>query len=1236
MTEPRPAHHDEAPREAPPRTGGEPETLHPFLVRLARVRLAARALLIAHRVGVLVAASVALLLLAGGIDWVLRTPDAMRTLALLVGLFAAGWFVWRRVVPAARFAPALTDVALRLERASGDPALRGLLASAVDFARTDAHEEHQEAGLSRAMSARVVEDAARRVRTLHAGRVLRPNRPLRGLGLALGAVAGLLVVAGVAPELTRIGAQRLLTPWAGAEWPKRTQITDATTIAVHPIGRALPLRASLDKTNRPRGETSVDARYRVWIDGRAGPVRRAPMTAQQHTPPATPSGRAPEFYERLIEATLPPETERAELEYWFETEDDRTRARRVSLVQPPEVRGASARVTPPAYAHASLGAGFVQGERDLGAGRDERSVLGPVLDGSDVELILTLSRPVPLPTDEAQRAAVFGEGRGLPDGATLENEGATWTLRWRADGAASLSVRPVDADGVAAFEPARFALDAAPDRPPSAVLLEPARDEAVLATAVIDALGEARDDVGLIEAVIERTSATRTPGSEGGVEPEGAPHRAAEFVASERDTPPTRLELRTRVDLAEVRVAFTPERPDGRSLAPGDEIWLQVLARDGFERDGERHDPARSMLRRLIIIEPAELGDRLRSELAGLRRGAMRLDEQQAELQQDVASGVIGERTTERQDGLTERASAQRELVERLRERQSRNRLQDDSLADLMDRAAGALDRASDASERAREALARADASENPEAQEQSRRDARRAQEDVRDQLGRLVEMLDRGEDGWLARRSVERLLDEQRALAERTAAAGAETVGQSLDQLTPEQQAEAEAIAQEQRALARRTQEAIEDLESRAESLRGPDPAQARALAEAAQRGREQRVQERQESAAEQASQNQNASAQQLQQQAARSLEQMLEDLDRAERRREEQLRRQLAEAAERVRVLIERQQGELARLAQAAQRNVFAGLDRAMIDLHGATLAVADALRSESPDLAAPARLVERAADSQTSAILALRSDTIDAQEVERHEREALSQLEAALQEIEAQQQEADEQARRRAREELRRAYAEALREQTELREATRVYEQRELTRRERAELRALGERQLELRATLEALRERTEGLREARVFDFAHDRLASVTARAAEGLRRGESGARVAQDQRSAQELLRGLIEALREPEQEEDFGQGARQSGGGEGGGGSQDEGLVPPIAQLRLLRAMQAEALSRTRSAHRAAELGQPDAFELEDVGSLQDQLQQHGRELIEQLQQQQSPPQPVPPGGGRP
>src|SRR6185295_1283778 len=87
-----------------------------------------------------------------------------------------------------------------------------------------------------------------------------------------------------------------------------------------------------------------------------------------------------------------------------------------------------------------------------------------------------------------------------------------------------------------------------------------------------------------------------------------------------------------------------------------------------------------------------------------------------------------------------------------------------------------------------------------------------------------------------------------------------------------------------------------------------------------------------------------------------------------------------------------------------------------------------------------------------------------------------------------------------------------------------------------------------------------------------------------------------------------------EALKDADKKDDFREQNEGNNGGGGGGGGQPEPLVPPIAQLRLLRGMQAEAAERTRSADDSRDAGEVDA-----LSTLQRELADMGKALIEKM-----------------
>ncbi len=275
--------------------------LTPVVGALRRLRSRARALLLAQRalfIGVLLlGAGVSLV----GLDYLLRFPSWIRWFHLALGASSGVFLGVRLLGPALRFRPSLTSVALRLER--DNPRLAGSLASAVEFSRDPSSPDSPTAlALERA----VIGAAADRFKGVRAGALLRP-RALTRRALQLGALAALVVSAlALKPDLTRIGATRLLAPWAGAQWPKRTGIADATAIAVHPRGAALPLRAGVTRSHRDLDTTYAAAQYRLLgADGRAvSPVRTALLTHQRRDV-ALPGGASGARVEGRVGADAP-------------------------------------------------------------------------------------------------------------------------------------------------------------------------------------------------------------------------------------------------------------------------------------------------------------------------------------------------------------------------------------------------------------------------------------------------------------------------------------------------------------------------------------------------------------------------------------------------------------------------------------------------------------------------------------------------------------------------------------------------------------------------------------------------------------------------------------------------------------------------------------------------------------------------------------------------------------------
>lgn len=1237
---------------------------------LTRLRAVARAMLITQRVGWLAASTLAILLIAGAADFVLRTPDALRIILWIVGVVTLAGLVRRTVWPAVRFRPSLTEVALRVEnsppgRAAG---LGGLLASGLELSADPAHAK---------LADTVIADARARLGTISTAALLAPTRTVRSVAWLVAAVAAVGIVAALEPGLTRIGASRVLWPFASAPWPKRTGVADITGVTVHPLGSALALRAAVNRSGGSIDDTRVAANYRTIVGGAAGPVRQVLLTSQDRVVrvdhSADPEGNgaaasAGYLFERLLEpsglgadsltrkpgaAGLRPPAEMT-LEYWFETEDDRTEPARVLLVEPPTIVGASAVVQLPAYA-ASMIDRFPElaraatadrrGAIDLGPGNDARAAAPPVLAGSRLTVDLHLNKPVPgLPAGtDADVNAWIGRCVG-PDFAGLMSaagdapvarptfavldDGATWRLSWTIESPLRLSVKVTDAHGITGAEEANYRFDAVSDNPPSVVVTTPTEDKSVLAGALVDLAAEARDDVGLSSIALERRLARKPAGSEGApVEPVGervefarvAPAPVAPDAAG--PSPDTRrLATTSTLDLSELE------------LSPGDELWITALAADVYDLNGARHEPVRSAVRKLRIMSREELVRQVWGELSAVRRTAVKIDDDQKTIAASTAKpGADQARRNQRaQSGITERIARQSDEIKRLQDRVAENGLTDQGLRDVLREAQDTLARAGERSVQASDSLNKAEKAQSADRPSPSERDGQKEreqaaheQEQVRDQLGRLIDMLDQGEDTYTAKRSLEQILQEQKDLQGRTEQAGRQTTGKQPDQLSPQEKQALGQIAADQRQAAEKLKDAIDKMLEREQKLQKHDPAAAQQMSQAAKRGQREQTAQKMEKAAQQVQQNNTNDAQQQQAQAIQSLEQMLKELDKTAQARDEVLRRYLASLIDSIRGLIAQQQARLDDFHAAVPDKAFTGLDGPMARLHQATLGVLDEARNAPREAADALSLVDRAADAQSAAVVALRDNPVNQDEVGGQEQLSLDKLNEALAAAEKIDQAAQDRQNSRKRAELRQKYEEALKTQVSLRESSLGLVGAARNRRNAATARQLGGEQNDLRTSVDAIRAETAELREAGLFDYAHTRLNNLMQSAGDALAAGEATDAVVRDQAASARLLTSLIEALADGKKDDrNFREREQEQGGG---GGSGEQPLVPPAAELKLLRLMQIEAAERTRD---IAEHPDANPAAVAAVTRLQRDLATQAKDLLDRVSKRPGAPKP--------
>lgn len=1185
------------------------------LGELRRLRALLKTLLVSRALLVIVSVVLGALIVGGVLDYLLRPPAPVRWVGWIGACVCLVWLVRRVLMPPVRFKPSLTTVALRAleNRETGER-----VASGVDLTREHAPEGELE-GAIRTTGIRGA------LAGTFARRAVRWREWARPAVLALSLVALSTLITTQWPTSASTALTRLTMPWSDAQWPRRFPVIDLTRVAVHPTDASLPVRAAVV---RPSGTSAgmVEAHYRFvrgeGLLARPGPERRLTLTDQgrpvqvldgQASGEGAPPPPVGTLFERLIEpAALAPAATGSDavfIEYWITTRDDRTESRRVRLVNPPALERATIAVTPPPYAIANAAeGGIAEGTTTI---EDEHTAAaGPILAGSRVAVDLAFNKPLPIGEDPAWLGALRAAADG-PVSFSTSNAGTRLEATLARSAIVPIEIR--DAYEIAPRDPITLALDVIDDEAPEAAVTAPSHDESVLASAVVAIGADGRDDLGVARVEIEHAVA-RPPAGSVGAPPE--PGDAVVFADS-GDAPAQRqMNVTATLDLATL------------ALAPGDEVRLTALVTDTYAAALGGRDATRSRTRTLRVIDAGELVEQIRGELAGLRRTVVRLDEEQGELER-LADSPEANTAAERQEGLSSRIGTQERLVDRLRERQSRNGLDDPSLQGQLGDAGALLEAARNASDQAAAAESRVESSapDSPE-RAQAERDAEDSRSTVRDNLGRLAELLDRGEDGWLVRRSFERLLDEQRRLREETASVASETVGKTMDQLDPRERSALERIAQRQQDAAEQAASAIDELGERADQLSEADPGQAAAMESAASKARKQQLAEKLDDAAEQLGQNQTGLAQEAQDEAIEALEDLLEQLDEADRAKDAALRRQLASLVQSIESLVRRQERELQRLETGEP---IASLDRGLIELNRNTLAV----RAESatePSLAPVTDLLARAGGAQSDAITLMRAGEPNAEEIDRRERASLLALRRALDEAQQRLDEAEQAEADRIRQEVRQAYRAALEEQAALLAETDPLAGKRLSRRERAHARTLGAKQDELRTRVAQIPEMAGELAEARVFAFAHRRLDRLMTDAADALGAGSPNTATRRAQTGAVDLLASLVDALSDPEQPDspfDDGQQADsgQSQGGQGGEGSPPPPLVPPVAELKVLRTMQQQAMMLTRELDESPDARTPDG--IAEAAQLQTDLASHAAELIQRMQQPPAMPEGV-------
>lgn len=1168
--------------------------------RLAAIRRRVRRLVWWSGLSVSLTAVFGGLIVAGGLDWLIRLDDiGLRVLLAVVVWSVIGGTLWRSLWRPLRYPLSDDLVADQIDRRY--PGLSGRSRTAAEFASSGCDPRWGSAELQ----ALVIRQSQADLHQVTPDDVVEPRK----LGPQLWAawltclVAAALLVAYPLEAATAV--RRLMWPWGRQPWPQATvlQLYDAS-------GRPVTW-AEDDPLRAVRGET-----LRFEVRSLRGPLPDKVWLESRLDPDGPPEGallkqelrdRTDEKAEAVGLVEIP--VTQGPLDFRVTGGDDRSMPwYRLLVVEPPTLADFEITVTPPSYSGLPV--------ETLPAGATQ--IRG--LIGSQVTVAARSTRPVGTAM-LAQRETDLVRLDVSPDGYRFVGR-----LTITKPGTAVFWFVLTDRQGFREQQPLEFELRGEIDAVPEVLLMQPDADRLVTPTATVPLAITARDDRGLTELrlawQIDESEMIQRLLAEWNDRPLQAPFNA-EWLLSELN------------------------------LKPGQRLVFRAEALDACDV-GEPHI-GKSPPRTLLIISPdekaADLARRigeLLDDLSDAARQQERLTQQAGELQTQL--DTVGGLRNEDRDLLNRVQFDQRRLnaqltdpqhglarqTRRLRSEFPENGLTDSVSEPQLDALAGTLEElASTALPQVDQQLTQAaKLLDQPDADESGARtalsEARRGQAEVLQTLNERQAELARWQDERELTGELQALLEAQKQLNADTAEIGAETVSRAPAELTPQQSAELQKLATRQRHQADRLGQFQQHLEQLAKKLEKDDPARAHEAEEAAARLEKQQLDAILKQAADDVAANRIGTAGPLQQRAEQALEELqqawTEQLpDDAEQlvdrlHRMEATARQLTEQAEMLRKKSEdesltqddretlrKQSEELRREAQRLERQ----LDRMRMP------AAADAARDAAQEL----RQAEAAAN-----------DPDDPDQLRKHTKAA----EEALRDIEKELRQNRRQAEARLLQEERERIAARIemlktRQDGVIAETTRLEDQRResgrFTRGQQRSLQDLAGVERELSATAIELRDQ---LASAIVAKAALGGVARSLERAAERLADRQTDAVTQQlEQDAAQRLARILTAWNRKPEKPANEAEPPPEQDSEEPQQAGPPGEAIPLQTQLALLRELQAECLDRTASLEQRRK---PDGTLPADLAPLaadlaaeQGELLSLAQELIELVQRSKRP-----------
>ncbi len=560
---------------------------HPLQTRIHSLRARLWGWIALYGLGCWLACGIGAVVVAALTDYLVRFRDpGIRVLATLGVAAVLGWSAYRYVYRPWTVSWRDVDLARRVQMRF--PALGDDLASAMEFlGQADDDPTAGSLALRRAIVARAADASA----GLDFRQVLRPGPAwLAGLA-AVGAALAAGLMASADPTSAQIAVARLTEPLADIPWPQVHHLAVQNPIQRLARGQAFELEVVDSQGAHFPSEVRVHYRFRN-SDG-SEDVESEPM--------------------RLVKGMMVARRERVTRPFSFRVEggDDRAMPwHPVEVVDPPAIASLRVTLTPPEYT----------------GWRPERSE-GNIraLAGTRAEIAATATKPlvsaILVANGQASESRLSSDGRQL---IVPAESGPEWIL----DKSGSYGFRLTDRDRITTDgEDARWEIRVVPDAPPTVSLDEPRPGENLFVApqAVVPLAITAGDDLAIQRVELQFTRSDR-PGT--------AP------VKQSLDAGPAQAKPARQSAAASEKTRGQGERRSIRyawqlgelKLPPGTQVTFWIEAAD-YKPQSAKSEP-----RRLAVVTPEELSQRLASREAAVLAELTRALQLQRQGRQQIAT----------------------------------------------------------------------------------------------------------------------------------------------------------------------------------------------------------------------------------------------------------------------------------------------------------------------------------------------------------------------------------------------------------------------------------------------------------------------------------------------------------------------------------------------------------------------------------------------------------------------